>query len=87
MTRTPTPTPAEENKTTKTRSPAIVAATAYNRILAIELEEAAELKQSPEAIKTKHAERRAKAKAALSGEARVILDGMLAARKPTAEVK
>lgn len=74
------PTPQPPPAPTKTTSPAILAARAFNRIASIDEEEADELKQSPEAIRKKHAERRAKAREALSHEARVILDGMLAAK-------
>lgn len=74
-TQQPTPEPAK-----KVRSPAILAANAFNRIAAIDDDEAAELKQSPEAIRRKHAERRAKVFDALNDEARLILGGMIEAK-------
>lgn len=84
MSKSPTPQPTPE-PAKKVRSPAILAANAFNRIATIDDDEAAELKQSPEAIRRKHAERRAKVTAALNGEAKIILDGMLATKAKAKE--
>jgi hypothetical protein len=74
----PTPTPTTEPKT---RSAASLAATAFNRTLAIDVEERAELQQSPATIKAKHEARRKKVADGLPADARALLVGMLNAAR------
>lgn len=59
------------------RSDAALAATAYQKVIALFNQEQAELKRSPQEITQRYAERRERVLAALSPESRVLACGML----------